>query len=219
MPTARKERDPCTTFFLDIGGVLLTNGWDYLARKKTAKHFDLTWSEMELRHVLAFELHEEGRLTFQEYLDLVVFCEKRAFTHSEFRSFMCKQSRPFPAMIGLIRTLKKKYGLKVVVLSNESREINAYRIKEFRLGDFVDCFVSSCFVGLRKPDVEIFRLALDIAQTPAEQVIYLEDTPMFIGIAERLGIRSILHTDYESTCAALASLGLNHDAEGCHANT
>ena len=112
-------------------------------------------------------------------------------------------------MIGLIHNLKKKYGLKVVVVSNESREINAYRMKEFRLGYFVDFFVSSFFVGLRKPDSEIFRHALDLAQPRPEHVLYTENTPMFVKIAVGLGIRSIIHTDYQSTSAQLAAVGLN----------
>ncbi len=95
------------------------------------------------------------------------------------------------------------------MVSNESREVNAYRIRKFKLDGFVDSFISSCFVHIRKPDADIFRLALDIAQAPARQVVYIENTPMFVQIAEGLGIRSILHTDYKSTCAKLASFGLN----------
>ena len=97
------------------------------------------------------------------------------------------------------------------MVSNEARELNAYRIRKFKLDGFVDAFISSCFVHLRKPDADIFRLALDIAQAPARQVVYIENTPMFVQIAEGLGIRSILHTDYRSTCAKLASFGLQND--------
>jgi len=111
----------------------------------------------------------------------------------------------------MVARLKARYGLGVAVVSNESREVNAYRIRKFKLDSFVDSFISSCFVHLRKPDPDIFRLALDIAQTPARHVLYLENTPMFVEIAEGLGIRSILHTDYKSTCTQLASFGLQHD--------
>ena len=114
-------------------------------------------------------------------------------------------------MIALVRTLKTTYGLKIVVVSNEGRELNAHRILTFKLAKFVDAFVSSCFVHLRKPDADIFRLALDIAQAPTRQVVYIENTPMFVQIAEGLGIRSILHTDYRSTRAKLASCGLQSD--------
>jgi putative hydrolase of the HAD superfamily len=124
---------------------------------------------------------------------------------------MCEQSKPYAEMIDLIAQLKARHRLKIVVVSNESREVNAYRIRKFKLDRFVDSFISSCFVHIRKPDADIFRLALDIAQAPAQKVVYIENTPMFVQIAEGLGIQSILHTDYNSTGAKLASFGLQHD--------
>ena len=195
--------------FLDIGGVLLTNGWDHRARWRAAKHFKLDWAEMQERHELNFEIHEEDKITFREYLDRVIFWEKRPFTRVEFRQFMFAQSKSFTEMIELVRNLKAKYGLKIIVVSNESRELNAHRIRQFKLGGFVDAFISSCFVRLRKPDADIFKLALDIAQIPARQIIYIENTPLFVHIAEGMGIRSVLHTDYKSTCTKLASFGLD----------
>jgi putative hydrolase of the HAD superfamily len=200
-----------TTLFLDIGGVLLTNGWDHLARKRAATHFKLEMAEMENRHRLTFEVYEEGKLTLDQYLDRIVFYRKRAFTRSQFRNFMLTQSKPYPEMIALVIQLKARYGLKIVVVSNEGRELNAYRVRKFKLDMFVDAFISSSFVHIRKPDAEILRMALDIAQASARQVIYIENTPLFVEIAEGIGIHSILHTDYRSTCAKLASLGLRND--------
>jgi putative hydrolase of the HAD superfamily len=203
-----KKIIPTTTLFLDIGGVLLTNGWDHHARRRAAKYFKLNWAQMQERHELNFETHEEDKITFDEYLDRVIFWQKRPFTRAEFRQFMFAQSKPFIEMIELVRCLKVEHRLKIIVVSNEAREVNAYRIRQFKLDGFVDAFISSCFVRLRKPDADIFRLALDIAQAPAGQIIYIENTPLFVQVAEGLGIRSILHTDYKSTRAKLASFGL-----------
>jgi len=166
---------------------------------------------MEDRHGLVFETHEEGKITFEEYLGRVVFYKKRPFTRSQFRRFMFAQSKPYSEMLELAAQLKVRHGLKIAVVSNEARELNAYRIQKFKLDGFVDAFISSCFVHVRKPDADIFRLALDIAQAPAPQVLYIENSPMFVQIAEGLGIRSILHTDYRSTCAKLALFGLQND--------
>jgi putative hydrolase of the HAD superfamily len=206
-----KSAVPITTLFLDIGGVLLNNGWDHIARRRVAKHFKLEWAKMEERHALTFETHEEGKLTFEEYLGRVVFYQKRPFTRAQFRRCMCAQSKPYPETIALITQLKDRHGLKIAVVSNEAREVNDYRIHKFKLEGFVDFFISSCFVHIRKPDADIFRLALDIAQTAARQVVYIENTPMFVQVAEGLGIRSILHTDYRSTCAKVASFGLPNE--------
>jgi putative hydrolase of the HAD superfamily len=205
-----------TCVFLDIGGVLLTNGWDHQARKRAVRHFKLELAEIEDRHHLTFDTYEEGKLTLEEYLGRVVFYRKRPFTRAQFRRFMFAQSKPYPEMMELVRGLKSMHGLKLVVVSNEGRELNAHRIREYKLDRFVDSFISSCFVHVRKPDADIFRLALDIAQTPAQKVLYIEDTPMFVQIAQGLGIRSILHTDYRSTCAELASFGLQNGEGGTH---
>jgi len=206
-----KQPDKIAALFVDIGGVLLTDGWGHEYRAEAAKAFGLDLEAMELRHHQAFDTYEVGRLSLKEYLDQVVFYEQRTFTHAQFEHFMLGQSQPYPQMIALIRGLKAKYGLKVIVVSNEGRELNAHRIRTFQLDTFVDAFISSCYVHLRKPDPEIFRLALDIAQVPVQQVLYLENTPMFTRIAEGLGLRCLLHTDYATTCRDLASLGLTQD--------
>jgi putative hydrolase of the HAD superfamily len=203
-----KKAIAITCIFVDIGGVLLTNGWDHHARKRAAKMFGLDLDEMEDRHHLTFDTYEQGKLTLDEYLNRVVFYQKRSFTRAQFRKFMFAQSKPFPEMIELVRRLKSKYGLKIVVVSNEGRELNAHRIQTFKLDRFVDFFISSCFVHFRKPDEDIFRMALDIAQVPASQVVYIDDRPMFVQIAKSLGIHGVHHADYKSTRTKLAAFGL-----------
>ena len=211
-----KKARPITTLFLDVGGVLLSNGWDHLARGRAAARFKLELADLEDRHHLTFDTYEEGKLTLQEYLDRVVFYRKRPFTRDRFRRFMFAQSKPYPKMIELAKQLKARHGLKIAVVSNEARELNEYRIQTFGLAEWVDCFVSSCFVHIRKPDADIYRLALDVTQAPAREVVYIENTLMFVQIAAGLGIRSILHTDHNSTARKLASLGLRSDAGVTH---
>jgi putative hydrolase of the HAD superfamily len=204
-----KTATEITCAFLDIGGVLLTDGWDHLARKRAARNFKLEWAEMEDRHHLTFEIFEQGKITLEEYLSLVVFHQKRSFTRNQFRRFMFAQSKAFPEMIELVAQLKLNLGLKIAIVSNEARELNAYRIERFKLDRLADCFISSCFVHIRKPDADIFRLALDIAQVRPEQVVFIDNTPMFVQIAKSLGIQGIVHTDCNSTRIKLSDLGLN----------
>ncbi len=211
-----KKTPSITCLFLDIGGVLLTDGWDHHARARAATNFHLDLAEMEDRHHLTFDTYEEGKLTLEEYLGRVVFYQERSFTEEQFRRFMFEQSKPYPEMIELIARLKARHGLKVAVVSNEGRELNSYRIHKFKLDTVVDCFISSCFVHTRKPDADIFRLAMDIIQVPAPQIIYIENTSMFVQVAEGLGIRSILHTDPNSTSTKLASLGLGNGEGPAH---
>lgn len=203
-----KQTAPITTLFLDIGGVLLTNGWDREARRLAAQTFHLDLPELEERHHLTFDTYEEGKLTLDEYLHRIVFYEERSFSQEEFENFMTEQSKPYPDMLKMIRDLKAAYRLKIAVVNNEGRELNERRIRKFRLNEFVDFFISSCFVHYRKPDTDIFRVALDIAQVAPEQVVYIEDRPMFVSVAESLGIHGICHAEYQSTCAQLEKYGL-----------
>lgn len=121
---------------------------------------------------------------------------------------MFSQSKPYPDMIEAISALKQKYKLKIAVISNEGRELTEFRIKQFKLYAFVDFFISSSFVHLRKPDVDIFKLTLNIAQVDPKQVVYIEDRPMFVQVAESLGIQSIHHLDYNTTIEGLKKAGL-----------
>ena len=202
------ELHPVTTLFLDIGGVMLSNGWGHVSRRLAAEVFNLNLSELEERHNLTFVTYEEGKLTLKEYLSMVVFYEKRKFTPDQFRQFMFDQSTPYTEMIEFIKKLKELNNLKIAVVNNEAREMNEHRINKFHLNDFVDFFISSCFVHFRKPDADIFRIALDISQAPAKNVVYIEDTQMFTDVARDLGIRSIQHKNILSTSTELSLMGL-----------
>ncbi len=197
-----------TTLFLDIGGVLLSNGWGHEFRQLAVEKFHLDATEMEERHSIMFVTYEEGHITLEEYLNRVVFNKDRDFSRAEFRDFMFSLTTPDLEMISFIKKLKAQYGLKIVAVSNEARELNAYRIQTFKLNSFIDFFVSSCYVHVRKPDTTIFKMALDMARVSAEEVVYIDDVQMFTGIATDLEIKSIHHIDWQSTSAALAGMGL-----------
>ena len=197
-----------TTLFLDIGGVLGTNGWDHGTRQRAAERFGLDYKEMTARSDLIFDTFEEGKLTLDEYLQTVVFYEKRSFSPQDFREFMFSQSQPDPQMLDLMRQLKARHRLKIGVVSNEGRELTLHRVPKFQLKEFVDFFVVSCFVGRRKPDPGMYRLALDLAQSAPAEVAYIDDRPVLIAMASKLGIHGIRHTSRETTQAELAKLGL-----------
>jgi putative hydrolase of the HAD superfamily len=197
-----------TTLFLDIGGVLLTNGGDRVARLHTAERFQLDYEEMDERHHLTFDTYEAGKLSLDEYFKRIMFYRERSFSREDFKKFMYEQSKPFPEMIELMRGLKTRYNLQIAVVINEGRELTAYRVQQFRLGTFIDFFVSSCFVHYCKPDEDMYRIALDISQAQPEQVIYIDDRELFVEVAHELGIIGITHTNYETTKKALERLGL-----------
>lgn len=202
-----QSKTSITTLFLDIGEVLLTNGWAHKSRLLAAEKFNLDFNAFDTRHAIAFETYELGKLTMDGYLDIAVFYERRDFTKDEFRQFMFAQSKPYPEMIELIKRLKKRYGLKIIAVSNEARELNTYRIQQFELAGFIDFFVSSTYVHMRKPDMDIYKLALDMAQVQPAEVICIDDMSVFVTVAESLGINGICHINYKTTCKKLQSFG------------
>ena len=200
---------PITHIFTDIGGVLATNGWDRPMRKRTAEKFQLDYEELNERHHLTYDTYESGKMSLPLYLERVVFYEPRSFTQQDVIDFIFAEGKPFPEMIQLVRDIRERHGTKVAVISNEGRELAVDRIRKFGLCDFVDFFVVSSFVHFRKPDKDIFRLALDVAQANADQVVYIEDRHMFVEAASSLGLNAIWHRTMEQTKAALADRGLS----------
>ena len=199
---------PIKALFLDVGGVLLTNGWDRKSRQGAAEKFGLNYADLEERHHLTYDTYEVGKITLETYLDRIVFYEKRSFSREDFRAYLYAQTRPLPGMIDYFTRLKAVHHLKVGVVSNEGREVSEYRIEQFNLGTLADFFVMSAFVHFRKPDTDIFKLALDIAQVPARQCAYFDDRPLFVEVARRLGMHAIQHKDLATTQKAMAALGL-----------
>lgn len=199
---------PITHLFLDIGGVLATNGWDHSLRDRTAKHFGVDPDELNERHHLTYDTYESGKMSLALYLDRVMFYEPRAFSRDDVIQYILNEAKPYPEMIALIREVRQKCGLKIAVVSNEGRELAIDRIARFKLGEFVDFFVISAFVHFRKPDTEIFRLALDIAQADSRRTIYIEDRHMFVEVAQSMGLYTIQHRNVAETRAALAKFGV-----------
>ncbi len=197
--------------FLDIGGVLLTNGWDRGARQRAVEKFDLDLDEINERHHLTFDTYEEGKLSLTEYMDRVVFYEKRDFTKTDFKNFMFSQSQELPHMLDYIKSLKEKYNLRVTAVSNEGRELTEYRINQFKLRQLFDAFIASSFVHFRKPDTDIYQIALDISQVQPENVAYLDDRHMFVEVASSIGINGVHHQSYEKTKTKLEEYGLKLD--------
>lgn len=183
--------------FLDIGGVLLTNGWGHESRQKAAGQFEFDYDEMNHLHEFIFNIYEIGKITLDEYLNTVLFYKPRAFTKEDFRAFMFAESRQLPHTLEWLVEWKKQNDVKIISINNEGRELNDYRIKKFGLHRCFDAFVSSCEVGMRKPDPGIFQLALGIAQVSLQECLYFDDRPMLVEAAKRAGIPAVQHTGFE----------------------
>lgn len=192
--------------FSDVGGVLLNNGWGHGSRQDAAQKFGLNYEEMDVLHDFIFNVYEIGKISLDDYLDTVVFNHPRNFTKADFKAFMFDQSEELPGFLQWLREWKRSCGVRVISINNEGRELNNHRIKKFGLHDCFDAFVSSCEVGMRKPDPGIFSLAMGIAQVSPEECIYFDDRLMLVQAAQKLGIRSYHHQDFLATKNILEQL-------------
>lgn len=186
-----------TTLFWDIGGVILTNGWDHISRKEAAETFQLDWDEFRERHDLSFPAFDSGHITLNEYLDRTIFYKTRPFSKEEFSAFMYAQSKEYaePRRALDDATRVGKYFLGAI--NNEPLELNQYRIEAFDLRRNFQVFFSSCYVGSRKPEELIFRLALAVTQRKPEQCIFIDDRPLNLESPRRLGMNVIHYQNAE----------------------
>jgi putative hydrolase of the HAD superfamily len=199
-----------STILWDVGGVLLTNGWDHQERAAVLKKFQLDSEPFEQRHDLANDPWEKGLITAEEYLLRTVFYEPRTFTPAEFLQAMKERSTLLPhTAMRILQELAASEELELAMLNNEARELNDYRIESFELGRYFDSFFSSCYVGLRKPDPKIFDLALDVLQRDAEEVVFIDDRQGNCDAAAALGIHAIHYLDEAQCAQALERLGLH----------
>lgn len=196
------------TIFWDLGGVLLTNGWDRAARARACARFDLDCNDFEDRHEQVFGDFETGRMGLHTYLDRTVFFEPRPFAETDFRAFMFEQSRENPEMLDLVRRLRARREYRLAVINNESLELNAYRVERFRLRECFSLFFSSCFVRLRKPDPRVYQLALDVTQTPTGAAVLVDDRAINVEAARRLGMQAIDFQGLRQLRCSMADLGV-----------
>jgi len=194
---------PITTLFWDIGGVILTNGWDRNSRKEAIETFQLDWEEFHDRHDLSFPAFDAGQITLNEYLDRTIFYRPRKFSREEFTSFMFAQSKEFPESRAILDACAQTKKYFIGAINNEPLELNQYRIEAFDLRRSFQVFFSSCYVHSRKPEEAIFRIALAVTQRAPEECIFIDDRPLNLEAPRRLGF-SIIH--YQSADQLRASL-------------
>jgi putative hydrolase of the HAD superfamily len=179
------------TLLFDLGGVLLTNGWDRASRRKAVDRFHLDWEEFEDRHELVLHGFEIGQVTLSEYLQRTVFYRDRSFSREEFKEFIFEQSQPLPGSLEFLAELAAPRRLLMASLNNESLELNEYRISRFGLKNYFSAFFSSCYLGVRKPDAGIYQLAIRITQRAPQECVFIDDRGLNLECARDLGMHVI----------------------------
>jgi putative hydrolase of the HAD superfamily len=178
--------------FFDIGGVLGSNGWDKEQRQRAVEHFGLNADDFHWRHEEVMGEWEEGRITLDEYLDVAVFYTERPFSRDEFVAFMYSQSVPNEATIAIARALSAHARYTLMTLNNESEELNIHRIEAFGISQIFEAFISSCWLGVRKPNRKFYYRALGIAHAEPASSLFIDDRQQNLTPASSLGMNVIL---------------------------
>ena len=197
-----------TTLFWDIGGVILTNGWDRASRREAAKTFQLDWDDYEDRHELSFPALDSGQITLNQYLDRTLFYRTRSFTREEFTAFMFAQSKEYPDTRTVLTKTASSGKYFIAAINNEPLELNRYRIEAFGLRKEFLVFFSSCYVRSRKPEEVIYRVALEVTQRPPEECVFIDDRALNLESPRRLGMTVIQHQNAEQLSADLRKIGV-----------
>ena len=192
--------------FWDIGGVLLTNAWDHTERAEALDHFKIDVNEFHSRHEMVVSSFERGKISLDEYLQRTIFFRKRSFTPEQFREYMLGLSKPFPEVLQFAQSLSASGKYLMATINNESRELNYYRMDKFGLRKIFRFFLSSCFVGLRKPERDIYRLALETTQVPSEECCFIDDRALNLECAANLGMQTVQMQSLEQLRADLQKL-------------
>jgi putative hydrolase of the HAD superfamily len=194
--------------YSDIGGVLGTNGWDTDIRHDVCAKFNVAPAEIDKRHQLLFDSYERGFMRFEEYLRWVFFGAPRTFSLEAVRDYAFAASIPWPQNIAFFHQVKRANGLKFGLISNEGQGITEYRMNAFGLREVADFILVSHCVHMRKPDRQIWQLALDLAQVTPDQCIYVDDREMFVEVAATMGFTAFQHVDLDTTRERFKRLGL-----------
>jgi len=194
--------------FWDIGGVILTNGWDHNSRMEAVQMFGLDWEEYRERHDLSFPAFDAGQITLNQYLDRTLFYRPRTFSREEFTAFMFAQSKEYPETRAVLSDVAGTGKYYVASINNEPRELNQYRIEAFALRKEFQAFFSSCFLGARKPEEAIYRMALEVSQRAAESSVFIDDRALNLENPRRLGMQVIQHQNAKQLRGDLQALGI-----------
>ena len=194
--------------FFDVGGVLLTNGWDTASRRAGAERFGLDWDEFQERHHLVSRDLEVGKLTLAAYLQRTVFHRDRPFTETEFTKFIKSRSVAKPEPLALARELASTDRYLMATLNNESRELNDYRIEMFDLRSSFSMFLTSSYLGVAKPNERIYKIAVEVTGYRPDQCVFIDDRKINLECAILEGIHPIHFTDADALATSLSDLGV-----------
>jgi HAD superfamily hydrolase (TIGR01509 family) len=203
------------TLFWDIGGVVLTNGWDIDQRTKVLSRLGVDLEAYEEVHERANYYWERGLITAKEFFAQTVLNPnpKLDLTFDIVWKQVCAQSKVLhPECLDILAELKRQGRYRLATLNNESRELNGHRLDAFKLRSLFDYFICSGYVHEMKPLPGVYRSAIDISGFEARTALFIDDKEENCESAKVLGMQTIWFKNPEQLCTALADYDIHVNA-------
>jgi HAD superfamily hydrolase (TIGR01509 family) len=199
------------TIFWDLGGVVLTNGWDPGQRKRVLSRLGVNLEAYEELHDRANYYWERGLLTAKDFFSQTVLLPnpKLDLTFDMLWPQVCAASKVLhPECLDMLAELKQMGRYRIATLNNESRELNEYRLDAFKLRSLFDYFICSGYVHEMKPNLGIYKSAIDISGFAASSALFIDDKPENCAAAEAVGMHAIRFESPAQLCTALVEYGI-----------
>lgn len=204
---------PIKTIFWDIGGVLLTNGWDRGQQTHVLSRLGIDLADYQLSHDSANFFWERGLSNAIGFFKKTVFHvdqPNRDFAFEDLWPQVCAESKVLdPGCFDVLASLAGSGQYKLATLNNESRELNEYRLDAFNLRRYFDFFICSGYVHEMKPHPDIYRAAIDISGFPPQTAVFIDDRSENCEVAISLGMHAIRFESSSQLQRDLAQLGIH----------
>jgi putative hydrolase of the HAD superfamily len=198
----------------DFGGVLTNPLSEAFAAMQRSSNISLEALGNAMARLAAedgvhplFEL-ETGRLSEHDFLarlsaalseDLGRPVELHGFGEAYFAEL-----KPNEPMLDHMRELRER-GYRMALLTNNVREWQPLWRPVLPIDEIFEVLVDSGFVGMRKPDPEIYELTLERLDLPAAACLFLDDTEVNCDAARALGMAAVHFRDTEQALAEMSA--------------
>jgi putative hydrolase of the HAD superfamily len=201
---------PVRAVISDFGGVLTSPLFESFAawQRQSGLSFEQLGQAMAdaAEHAGIHPLYEleKGAITEAEFLRMLEAELDPGTSLSGMRDVYFEHLHPNRAMIDFMRELRA-HGLRMALLTNNVREWEPqWRAKLPEIDEIFEVVIDSAFVGMRKPDAEIYELTLErLGDVTAAECVFVDDVDVNCETAQKLGMRAVHYRDAEQAIAEI----------------
>lgn len=203
----KKSGFVCEFFLLDLGNVLVKFDHGILARKLAAlSKRPVTSIVLQFIRSGLGELYDEGKIPTEEFLRRAIASLELPFSPEELALHWNEIFSENPGMEALLRRIHKRFPVYVI---SDTNPLHFEYVKErFPVMKWVDEFILSYQIGVRKPSPRIFEEALRRAKKSAGNTFFADDRAELVRAAGKMGFHAYQFRDTQAFESELLRLGV-----------